>query len=65
MAVPNQLKLCLHDQTMLPVEWKASNFLAGWLATFVSLLFIVIPISFLNFYLFLHMYIDINKILKI
>ena len=53
MAVPARLELCLYDRTVLPVEWKASNFLAGWLAILVSLLFIVIPTSFLNFYLFL------------
>ena len=49
------------SDTMLPIEWEASNFLARWLAILVSLLFIVTPTSLLNFNLFKLCQLDISS----
>ena len=58
MQLATQLELCLHEQTQIvaSVAYRVgSQEFHSWIASLplVSLLFIVIPTPFLNFYLFL------------
>ena len=57
MQLANQLELCLHEQTQIVASAAcrvSSQEFHSWIASLplVSLLFIVIPTPFLNFYLY-------------
>ena len=61
MQLANQLELCLHEQTQTvtsAVCRVGSQKFHSWIASLplVSLLFIVIPTPFLNFYLYYYYY---------
>ena len=72
MQLANQLELCLHEQTQIVASAACrvgSQEFHSWIASLllVSLLIIVIPTPFLNFYLFLVclLYCTIGSALKL